>query len=120
QGNPVGPGRFLGDARRLNLMSAVDRWVVRETLAQLKPRAQLLDGGGVVLTINLSGQSLGEPAFARELVEQVRHSGVDPKALCFEFCEGEVMEHLSAAEELMHELRGLGCRIALDDFGTGN
>src|SRR5690606_788044 len=101
QGNPVGPGRFLGDARRLNLMSAVDRWVLRETLAQLGPRAPLLQGGDVVFTINISGQSLGEPAFAEELLAGLGDSGVDPKALCFEFCEREVMAHQAAAEELM-------------------
>ncbi len=120
QGNAAGPGRFLGDARRLGLMSAVDRWVVRETLAQLKPRAQLLEGGAVVLTLNISGQSLGEPQFGIDLLAQLRDSGVDPKALCFEFCESEVIAHQAAAEELMWELRGLGCRIAMDDFGTGH
>lgn len=120
QGNPVGPGRFLCDARRHGLMSAVDRWVLRETLAQLGPRATLLQGGDVVFTVNISGQSLGEPQFAEELLAQLRASEVDPGALCFEFCEGEVMEHQAAAEELMFELRGLGCRIALDHFGTGN
>jgi diguanylate cyclase (GGDEF)-like protein len=119
QGKPVGPGRFLAEARSLNLMSAVDRWVVRETLAQLKPRAALLAGGAVVLTINISGHSLAEEQFADWLVAQVRDSGIDPQALCFEFCEGEVMEH-PVAEKLMHQLRALGCRIALDDFGTGN
>src|SRR5690606_28942930 len=111
---------FLGDARRLGLMSAVDRWVLRETLAQLGPRAPLLQGGDVVFTINISGQSLGEPAFAEELLAGLGDSGVDPKALCFEFCEREVMAHQAAAEELMFALRGLGCRIALDAFGTGN
>ncbi len=119
-GNPAGPGRFLSDARRLGLMPAVDRWVLRETLAQLKPRAGLLEGGDVVLTINISGQSLGEAQFATQLLAQIKDSGVDPKALCFEFCESEVIPHQAAAEELMWELRGLGCRIALDDFGTGH
>src|SRR5690606_30314142 len=83
QGNPVGPGRFIGDAKRLGLMSAVDRWVVRETLTQLAPRASLLDGGGVVFTVNISGESLGEPQFALDLLAQLRASGVDPRALCF-------------------------------------
>ncbi len=119
-GNPVGPGRFISDARTHGLMGAVDRWVVRETFAQLRPRASLLAGGAVVLTINLSGQSLAEEGFASWLLEQVRDSGIDPRALCFEFGEGEVMQHLAAAGKLMNELAGLGCRIAIDDFGTGD
>lgn len=119
QGEPVGPGRFLADATRLGMMSAVDRWVLRETLSMLAPREQLLRGGAVVLTINLSGQSLGEPGFTGELLAQVQDSGVDPKALCFEFSEAAVIEHLPEAEELMRGLRALGCHTALDDFGTG-
>lgn len=119
QGEPVGPGRFLADATRLGLMSSVDRWVLRETLSMLKPREQLLRGGAVVLTVNLSAQSLGEPGFATELLAMVQSSGVDPKALCFEFSEAAVIEHLPEADALMRELRELGCHTALDDFGTG-
>jgi EAL domain-containing protein (putative c-di-GMP-specific phosphodiesterase class I) len=119
QGEPVGPGRFLADAARLGLLSAVDRWVVRETLAMLGPREQLLRGGAVVLTVNLSGQSLGEAGFADELLAGIQGSSVDPRALCFEFSEAAVIEHLPAADALMRRLRDLGCHVALDDFGTG-
>lgn len=119
QGEPIGPGRFLAEAKRQQLMGAVDRWVVRETLALLKPRAALLAGGAVVLTINLSGQSLGEDGFAAELLHSIRGSGVDPAALCFEFNEAAVIEFPEGTEALMRALRELGCHIALDDFGTG-
>jgi diguanylate cyclase (GGDEF)-like protein len=119
KGEFAGPGRFIADALRLGLMSTVDRWVVRETLKLLRPRAQLVAGGAVVLTVNLSGQSLADPDFAGELIAQLQESGVDPRALCFEFGEPDVIEHLAAAEPLMHALRDLGCHIALDDFGTG-
>jgi diguanylate cyclase (GGDEF)-like protein len=119
QGEPAGPARLLADARRLGLMSAVDRWVVRETLELLQPRATLLSGGAVVLAVNLSGQSLGDPTFAPDLLAQLSNSGIDPRALCFEFGEADVIEHLPAAEPLMNALRDLGCHIALDDFGTG-
>ncbi|HWL63334.1 MAG TPA: bifunctional diguanylate cyclase/phosphodiesterase [Steroidobacteraceae bacterium] len=118
-GEFAGPGRFLADARRLGLMASVDRWVVRETIKQLQPRAQLVAGGAVVLTVNLSGHSLADPQFAGELLAQLKECGVDPCALCFEFAESDVIEHLAAAEPLMHALRDLGCHIALDDFGTG-
>lgn len=119
QGELVGPGSFLSECRRLGLMSAVDRWVMRETLELLKPHAALLEGGAVVLTVNLSGQSLADPAFAGDLLAMVRDSGIDARALCLEFGEADVIEHFAAAEPLMHQLRDLGCQIALDDFGTG-
>jgi EAL domain-containing protein (putative c-di-GMP-specific phosphodiesterase class I) len=118
-GEFAGPGRFLADAQRLGLMASVDRWVVRETVRQLQPRAQLVAGGAVVLTVNLSGHSLSDPQFADELLALLKDSGVDPGALCFEFAEADVIEHLAAAEPLMHALHELGCHIALDDFGTG-
>jgi diguanylate cyclase (GGDEF)-like protein len=118
-GEPAGPGRFLADAARLQLLSQVDRWVLREALSLLKPRAALLAGGAVVLTINLSGQSLADAAFGTDLLAQLKDSGIDPRALCFEFSEAAVIEHLPAAEALMHALRTLGCHVALDNFGTG-
>lgn len=118
-GATVGPDRFLSAAIRYQFMPSIDRWVVEEALAQLAPHAALLSQRPVVFTINLSGQSVGEPAFADFLVDAIHRSGIDPGVLCFELTESAAIGNLTRAEMVMRRLRELGCAIALDDFGTG-
>jgi EAL domain-containing protein (putative c-di-GMP-specific phosphodiesterase class I) len=118
-GEIVGPSRFLSAAKRYQLMPDVDRWVIGETLGRLAPHIQLLADAPMVFTVNLSGQSLGEPQFIDELIAKIQGSGINPAVLCFELTESEAIANLDRAEEMMQRLRTLGCSVALDDFGTG-
>lgn len=118
-GETVGPDRFMSAAVRYQLMPAVDRWVLREAVRQLRPHAALLASRPVVFTINLSGQTLNDADFPDFLVDLVKESGIDPRVLCFEVIESAAIANLARAEAFMKRLHGLGCEFALDDFGTG-
>jgi EAL domain-containing protein (putative c-di-GMP-specific phosphodiesterase class I) len=109
----------MSAAVRYQLMPTVDRWVLNEAIRQLKPHAAILADQPVVFTINISGQSLGEPGFGDFVCELLANSGINPKAFCFELTESAAIANLGTAEVLMRRLRALGCTIALDDFGTG-
>jgi diguanylate cyclase (GGDEF)-like protein len=115
----VGPDHFLSAAQRYQLMPEIDRWVLRESLRQLQPHLNLLQDCPVVFTINVSGQSLRDDAFIEFLEAQVRQSGINPQALCFELTEGSAVGNIVHAEKVMNRMRRLGCGVALDDFGTG-
>src|SRR5207245_10245303 len=91
----------------------------RHVIDALKPRAGVLEGRALGFTINFSGQSLNDEAFADLLIEQVESSGLDPALFVFELTEHATVADLVRAEALMRRLRGLGCGVALDDFGTG-
>ena len=118
-GQTIGPDHFLSSAHRYQLMPEIDRWVVGEALALLKPHAALLTNDPVVFTINCSGQSLKDEAWTEYLIQQIGASGLNPAALCFELTESAAVGNLAHTESLMRQLRKLGCGIALDDFGTG-
>ena len=118
-GQTVGPDHFMSAALRYQLMPEIDRWVVAAAMRQLQPHAALLAGGGVVFTINCSGQSLKDNDFTKFLTAEIAASGIDPAALCFELTESAAVGNLVHTEALMRQLRKLGCGIALDDFGTG-
>jgi len=119
QDNIVPPLDFLSVAEQYNLMPAIDRWVVETTLnAQ---RAGEFGKGPKMhmCSINLSGQSLSEAGFKEFLLEQLGRHGVTPEKICFEITESAVVECLQAAEQLIQEIKKIGCLFSLDDFGTG-
>jgi diguanylate cyclase (GGDEF)-like protein len=118
-GETIGPDRFLAAAERSQVMPMVDRWVVDTALQMLKPHAALLAERPMVFTINLSGQSFGDPEFGDHVVERITRSGLNPRAFCFEITESAAITNLQEAGTLMGKLRALGCELALDDFGTG-
>ncbi|RTL14962.1 MAG: EAL domain-containing protein [Burkholderiales bacterium] len=118
QGGLIPPGAFLPAAERFNLVSRIDKWVLRRTLAWIGAagRATRLS----LLSVNLSGQSVGDRAFQRWLIELLRGAGVEICArLCLEITETAAVTHMADASDFVDEVRRLGVRVALDDFGAG-
>lgn len=118
-GQWVPPMAFIPAAERYNLMPSVDQWVVRHTLALLAAQRAKGLGDDVLLTINLSGQSLGSDEVLAAIERAIEETGVTPANLCFEITETAAIANLAAASRFMRRLRRLGCRFSLDDFGSG-
>ena len=118
-GETLPPGAFMSAAERYQMMSALDRWVVRNTLDALANADNLLEISLGSFSINISGQSLADDEFPAFLEQQILESGVSPDSLCFEITETSIVRNLERAQRCIRRLRKLGCRLALDDFGTG-
>jgi len=115
----LSPDVFLGSAERYNLMPAIDRWVIRNTLKTLVanlPRRLLNEN---VWAINLSGQTLSDPNFMQFVLDETRRSGVAPASLCFEVTETAAVANLKEAGQFIDEMRKKGFQFSLDDFGSG-
>lgn len=115
----IPPGAFLPAAERFQLASRIDRWVVRQVFALLASRHPALDAVHT-LAVNLSGQSIADPAFQRYLLELIERQPVDLSKLCFEITETAAITKLAEAGSFVQDMRRLGMRLALDDFGAGS
>ena len=118
-GSLVPPVRFIPAAERFQLMSEVDRWVVRTALGLLSERRWREAALGSVWSINLSGQSLSDERFHQFLIEELERHDFPYASLCFEVTETVAVENHRAATALITRLRSLGVSFALDDFGSG-
>ncbi len=114
----VSPDLFITAAERYGIMPNVDRWVVENALqwlvSEADERARL-----ALCSINLSGQSLADDKFLPFVIDQFRHSGLDPTLICFEITETSAIASYAQANRFINALKELGCMFALDDFGTG-
>jgi diguanylate cyclase (GGDEF)-like protein/PAS domain S-box-containing protein len=122
-GELIPPMAFIPAAERYNLLTALDRLVVVELLKVLAARQRTRSGQMApeagLYSVNLSGASINDSSFSDFLGAQLARYPVPPSLLCFEITETTAISNLTKAAELMHELKGLGCRFALDDFGIG-
>lgn len=117
-GTLVLPGAFLPAAERFHLASRIDRWVLRHTIDFLHTHGNLDKFD--TLSINLSGQSIGDRAFHRQAFEMLEQAGPSIcKLLCIEITETAAITNMTDACLFISHARGLGLRIALDDFGAG-
>jgi len=112
------PWQFIQAAERYNLMTEIDRWVIRNAfrmVADLK--------GGVCkdcsFSINLSGQSAADRTLNEYIQEQLDHYKVDPAHIWFEVTETAAISNFSVAVDLINTIRSNGFLVALDDFGSG-
>ncbi len=117
KGTPVLPSAFLPAAERYHMMPAIDRWVIEHAFAAVRKVRQLRQH--VTLSINLSGQSLGDDRFLDFVLEQLEKPGMIPELICFEITETAAIAHMGSAMSFIARLREMGCRFALDDFGSG-
>jgi diguanylate cyclase (GGDEF)-like protein/PAS domain S-box-containing protein len=118
-GTVLRPGPFVAAAERYRMVTAVDRWVVQRFLTLLATLVPDDDSAGPIFTVNLSGQSIGDPAFLDFLVEALEASRLPAHRLCFEITETAAVANLAGASRFVAVLRNLGYRFVLDDFGSG-
>ncbi len=119
QGNKISSDSFFSAAERYQMMPAIDRWVVSETLERIGRHAHFLKESGTIFAINLSGQSLGDNEIQRFIEGELDSSGVPATAICFEVTESAAVSNRNKAQAFIDELRKRGCRFSLDDFGAG-
>jgi diguanylate cyclase (GGDEF)-like protein/PAS domain S-box-containing protein len=126
-GNLVPATGFMPHAERYNLLTSIERWVVSSLVEflhrQWTANALAHDPHGGAergfYSVNISGASINDRSFPDFLRNLLTRYQLPSGLICFEITETTAISNLSKAAELMHELKGMGCRFALDDFGTG-
>jgi len=117
-GRTVPPGAFLPAVERSNLSVRYDRWIIMHALQWLARNPTAL-GRMNRFFINLSRDSVADaetPSFIRRAIAE---AGIDPRRIGFEVTECIAIGNLTRTNNLIAELRRLGCTFGLDDFGSG-
>jgi Amt family ammonium transporter len=119
EGRPVTAAPLLSAAHRYQVSSEIDDWVVPHALQAISPFRSLLFDRGIGISINVTGQSFGDPNFAGKLRGWLAESKVPPGIVTFEITETAAVSDLARADAFIRQFRAMGCRFALDDFGIG-
>jgi diguanylate cyclase (GGDEF)-like protein len=111
------PSSFLRALEHAGLMRALTRYVLDESLAQLRVWRDA--GLELDLAMNVTARDLADARFPREVAEALQRHGVEPSALELEVTEDILMSDTVRTGQRLQELVDQGVRIAIDDFGIG-
>src|SRR5918999_1564979 len=106
------PGEFLPVLEHYGLMPYLDRWVLRETLRRLAVGSRIAR-----LCLNLSAQTLADPAFPTFGAEQLAATRLPGNCVLFEIEEHEAMAVPDSVARFGALAASLGAGMVLDGFG---
>lgn len=107
---------FVPSAERAGLTGKLDRWVLREAMAQAEKWARQ-DGPGWV-TVNLLPSFFSDPDLLAFLTRLFRDDGYEAENLVLEVSERVGMRDPKSAAGALKKLHAMGVRVLIDDFGT--
>ena len=94
-GEPLPPSAFLYGAERFGLIQSIDAWVVRKAIQLVAEHTRA--GRDLMLHVNLSGKSIGDPKLAAFVEEALAEAGIDPRRLIFELTETTAIANVEEA-----------------------
>ncbi|HVV65822.1 MAG TPA: bifunctional diguanylate cyclase/phosphodiesterase [Rhizomicrobium sp.] len=112
-GRIAAAGEFIPAAEQLGLVRLVDRRALEMTVAALHAHPD------VVLGVNVSGTTAGDPSWLKSFIDYVRANAAVAKRMIVELTETAALHHFEENAQFVSQLRELGCRVAIDDFGAG-
>jgi len=115
----VMPGTFIPLAEETGLIVPLGWWVLEEACQQAASWPALPGDRRIQVAVNLSARQLAAADLIPTVQRVIEESGLDPRQVCFEITESDLVRDVDRAVEALNRLKALGVLIAIDDFGTG-
>jgi EAL domain-containing protein (putative c-di-GMP-specific phosphodiesterase class I)/multidrug resistance efflux pump len=106
------PDEFMTAISKAGLLARLDTLVVRKAIDCL------IKNPHIILSVNISHDTVQDFTLLEDLQTWFQDSGVEAKRLSFEFLEFEVAQDFEAAQIFITGLKSLGCQVILDDFAS--
>jgi diguanylate cyclase (GGDEF)-like protein len=117
EGKTIYPNNFMPAAERYNATWDVDRWVIKNTIAEFKNLKQRFEIG--FCSINLTADALNHDQLLTTIENSLIENNISGSFFCFEITETSAIANIELARKTIMGIRQLGSRVSLDDFGTG-
>lgn len=111
------PSQIIPFATEVGLIGEFDVIAVTKALKLLRNPGEVSPLASI--SINVSGHSLGNPAFYQSLFKVLEENRQVLGRLVLEVTDAAEIYNLDEAKRLLARIRRLGARISLDDFGSG-
>lgn len=116
--NLVLPNQFLKAAESSNLMTEIDRWVMKNAAKALLEQRRT--GVEIRFFVKLSNDSLDDPTLLPWISKLLKAARLHGASMAFEVSEAAALNNLKATKTLSNGLHQLHCLFALDHVGNDN
>lgn len=117
QVNFVRAEQFIGYAEKAGMMADIDKWVIAQAISVLA--GHRLEQPQPRFFIKLSLQTLQDQHFTDWLKAQLQTHDMDGDVLVFEISETVAVDNLAHTQQIIAQLKQLGCGFGLEHFGSG-
>ena len=112
------PDKFIPLAEETGVILEIDEWMMKTACRQIKNWER--EGiANIRVAVNLSTRQFRQKNLTEKVAQILNDSAVQPKNLCLEITENEVMHNIETTVEILQALKKMGVLLSLDDFGTG-
>jgi diguanylate cyclase (GGDEF)-like protein/PAS domain S-box-containing protein len=117
------PSEFIPIAEESDLIVEIDRWVLKQACMDLAAWRGTLSANGAdalpTVSVNVSARHLADTRLILDVRSALEESSLTPSSLIVEITESAIISNLSAARNILEEVKELGVGLHLDDFGEG-
>ena len=113
----LGPVAFLPALKRGRKIHALTDWAMKGAI--LQAAAWRRAGRDLIVSVNMSVQSLYRREFPDEVGAELRRLGLPPRNLVLELTETDGIVDARLPLDVLGRLRAEGVGLAIDDFGVG-
>ena len=92
------PGPLIDAAQRYQLLPSVDRWVMQRALQMLTPYRGMLRTRGLSMSINVSGQSIGDETFIQRFTQLLDDANLPRHSISVELTEQEFWQAIQKSQ----------------------
>jgi len=111
----IPPVEFMDHARQLNLMSKIDRWVIKHSMVELTQQRN--QGHKTKFFINISKSGIQDESLLLWICDCLRELNAKGAWVIFQLREADVRAHTQSAKKLIEGLKKIRCQIAIYRFG---
>ncbi|MDO8606192.1 MAG: EAL domain-containing protein [Phaeospirillum sp.] len=111
------PAQIIPFATDMGVIGEFDLIAVKKALATMKAATDISSLASIA--VNVSGTSLGNPAFYHALLKILELNKPMLSRLVLEITDAARIYNLDEARRLLARIKRLGVRLSLDDFGSG-
>ena len=114
----VSPAEFIPVAEETGMIIPISHWVIKQACEEIR-KFHISGHPDLKVSINISGLHFKQENFAKEVIDLIQDTNINPYRVELELTESIIMPNAQRSIKKLVALKQQGFKLSIDDFGTG-